>query len=77
MLNFKEIREGLGASQFDMAVKARISVAYICAIENGKVNLAKLQGRVRRGLAKAYGFDPVTEQPVPTETPEPASSATS
>ena len=52
-------------SQFEAAVKAEVSTSYIFLLEKGEVDTEKMQSRTRKGIAVAYGIDPVTGEPTP------------
>lgn len=57
-VRLRQIREAMSLSQNEMALKAGVSASQIYLLESGKVG--RFHGRTRRGIAKAYGIDPVT-----------------
>lgn len=75
--SLKSIRESMGRTQTEMSVLAGVSIGFLAALENGRVDWNKMQGRTRRGIAIAYGLDAVSGEPLPAQEPQPASSQAS
>lgn len=74
MVNFKRLRENMGLSQPEAAIKAGVSIGTISGLELGRVDVRSMQGRTRRALVAFYGIDLVTGEPAQAQEPQPASS---